>query len=147
MSFRIFQFDDSVDNDVKDVVDRWRAKRRRAIEDDGVHPDHARTTKMLDLEGHGTLIVAKATVNNPVPLCLAIPDTGNKISLLPCFEDWVPPTLADQWETGAVVLRETVPHTRWDIGPCTSDGDVVLYVALKISGLYVCAASHVYSLA
>ena len=115
---------------MKEVVDRWRGKRRRAIEEDGVHPKDAKTTKMLNFEGHGTLIVAKGTVNSSVPLCLAIPETGNKVSLLPCFEEWVPQTLADQWETGAVVLRETVPHTRWEVGPCTSDGEIVLYVVL-----------------
>jgi len=105
------------------VIDNWRANRALAIEG-GVHPDHATQLKNIDFEGHGTLIVAKETVHDPIPLCLALPETGNKISLLPCFEDWVPPTLADAWETGAVVLPETVPKTRWEVGPCTSDGEV-----------------------
>lgn len=106
------------------MIDKWRLKRARAIEEDGVHPGNAMSTKMIEFEGHGTLIVAKETVSDPIPLCLAIPETGNKVSLLPCFEEWVPQTLAEDWETGAVVLRETVPHTRWEVGPCTSDGEV-----------------------
>jgi len=105
-------------------VDRWRAKRAHAIEHEGVHPGEASQTKMVEFAGHGTLIVAKETVSDPVPLCLAIPKTGNEISLLPCFEEWVPPTLASDWEIGAVVLSETLPHTRWEVGPCTTDGEV-----------------------
>ena len=80
--------------------------------------------KKVEFEGHGLLIVAKDTVADETPLCLAIGETGNKVELLPCFAEWVPPTLADSWQKGAVILRETVPHTRWEVGPCTTDGSL-----------------------
>jgi hypothetical protein len=80
--------------------------------------------KNIKFEGHGVLIVAKDTVSDPEPLCMAIGDTGNKIELLPCFESGVPATLAPEWETGGVVLSETKLHTRWNVGPCTTDGHV-----------------------
>ena len=83
----------------------------------------------ITFEGHGVLIVAKDTVSDPEPLCLAIGPSGNKIELLPCFESWVPATLAPSWEAGAVVLSETKQHTRWSVGPCTTDGAIErLYV-------------------
>ena len=106
---------------MKAVVDQWRENRLDSIRH-GTDPLHANTMTTLPFEGHGVLIVAKNTVNDSVPLCLALGETGNAIQLLPCFEDWVPRTLAEHWETGAVVLSETVPHTRWEVGPCTSDG-------------------------
>jgi hypothetical protein len=116
------QFDDSVDTKVKDVIDNWRAKRERAILHDELDPEEAFRMKSMAFEGHGVLIVAKETVSDPVPLCLAIGSSGNQVKLLPCFIDAVPPTLAKQWEQGAVILPETVQHTRWEIGPCTTDG-------------------------
>lgn len=118
------QFDDSVGTEVKDVIDTWRAARAHAIEHEGVAADAAIAMKKVGFEGHGILIVARDTVADEVPLCLAIGSTGNKVELRPCFEEWVPPTLAPDWETGAVVLRETVRHTRWEVGPCTTDGHV-----------------------
>lgn len=87
-----------------------------------MNPDDAFRLKSLDFEGHGVLVVAKDTVSDPVPLCLAIGSTGNKVELLPCFKDQVPQTLAENWEQGAVILPETIEHTRWNVGPCTSDG-------------------------
>jgi hypothetical protein len=126
---RVSQFNDQEDTKVKDVIDQWRAERARAIAEEGVDPLNASRMKYMDFEGHGVLFVAKETVKDNVPLCLAIGDTGNKIELLPCFEEWVPPSLAKDWETGAVILRETMPHTRWTVGPCTSDG--------KLERLYV----------
>jgi hypothetical protein len=110
-----------VGTEVKDVIDRWRSSRASSIEK---APDAVLAMRKMQFEGHGVLIVAKETVNDKTPLCLAIGARGNKIELLPCFEEWVPATLAEDWETGAVILRETVPHTRWEIGPCTSDGRV-----------------------
>lgn len=113
------------------MIDEWRARDVQMIKDRSQNntipmPPSAvrKQQRKVDFEGHGTLIVAKDTVNATVPLCLAIPSSGNKISLLPCFEEWVPPTLAMEWETGAVVLSETIPHTRWEVGPCTSDGEI-----------------------
>jgi hypothetical protein len=111
------------------VIDEWRLKRAYSIANEGRDPSAAFAMNRIDFEGHGVLIVAKDTVSDPDPLCLAIGPSGNKVELLPCFESWVPATLAPQWESGAVVLSETKPHTRWSVGPCTTDGSAQrLYV-------------------
>lgn len=107
------------------MIDLWRRKREDAILHENVDPNEAFRMKSMDFEGHGVLIVAKETVSDPIPLCLSIGHTGNKVELLPCFRDQVPATLAANWEQGAVILPETVPHTRWEVGPCTSDGRLV----------------------
>ena len=78
----------------------------------------------LNFVGHGVLFVAKSTVDDTIPLCLGLGETQNRVRLIPCFHDWVPQTLAPEWETGAVVLEETIPHNRWKIGPCSSDGNL-----------------------
>lgn len=108
---------------MKDIIDNWRAKRTRAIQSGAKVEDVARG-KSINFEGHGVLIVANETAYDPMPLCLGLGPTGNQVLLTPCFHDWVPPTLGDHWETGGVILEETLPHTRWEIGPCTSDGTV-----------------------
>jgi hypothetical protein len=114
------QFDNNPSGDrVKDIVDQWR-DRRELIARVGGSGKHNR----LDFEGHGVLIVAKETVNDKMPLCLGLGATGNMLQLVPCFEDWVPETLSPHWATGAVIIEETLPHNRWEIGPCTSDGIV-----------------------
>ena len=106
------------------MIDEWRRKRAHAIENEGLHPGAAFQMKNVEFEGHGVLIVAKDTVSNSEPLCLALGEEGNKAELLPCFQSWVPATLAPDWETGAVVLNEVKLHTRWKVGPCTTDGHV-----------------------
>ena len=78
----------------------------------------------MSFEGHGVLIVAKETVGDDVPLCLGIGESGNQPRLVPCFYDWVRETLADTWETGGVIVDEVLPNNRWDVGPCTSDGNL-----------------------
>lgn len=78
----------------------------------------------VSFEGHGVLIVAKETAGDDVPLCLGLGMSGNKALLVPCFYDWVKETLADNWETGGVIIDEVLPNSRWEIGPCTSDGDL-----------------------
>lgn len=120
----ILQFDDDVDTNVKDVIDSWRMKRAHAIEHEQVDPGAAFQMRKMEFEGHGVLIVAKDTVGDETPLCLTIGETGNKVELLPCFHKSVPPTLAPGWETGGVITKETVLHTRWEVGPCTSDGNL-----------------------
>lgn len=113
------KFVDLVDSQVKDIVDEWRVKRE-------ADPEAIKNfqQKGLGFEGHGVLIVAKDTVQDEVPLCLGLGDTGNKLKLVPCFYEEVVPSLADEWETGAVILEETQWHNRWQVGPCTSDGAV-----------------------
>jgi hypothetical protein len=106
------------------VIDDWRRKRAHDIEREGRDPAAAFEMKNVEFEGHGVLIVAKDTVSDSEPLCLALGESGNKAELLPCFESWVPATLAADWESGAVVLSEVKRHTRWKVGPCTTDGHV-----------------------
>ena len=47
-----------------------------------------------------------------------------KVRLTPCFYKGVRETLAPGWDTGAVILDETNPHNRWELGPCSTDGFV-----------------------
>ena len=49
---------------------------------------------------------------------------GNQVRLVPCFQDNVVPTLAPGWETGGVIIEEVTNHTRWWLGPCSSDGNL-----------------------
>ena len=120
------KFDDHVDSTVKDVIDAFRIKEESELKvingtNDG--SEH-RSSVNLRLDGHGTLFVAKVTVNSTVPLCLGIGETQHKVRLIPCFEDWVPQTLAPNWYAGAVILEETLPHNRWEIGPCSTNGNL-----------------------
>lgn len=110
----LLQFVDSVDTKVKSIVDEWRVRR---------DSDDYKSHSQLAFEGHGVLIVAKATVNDAVPLCLGLGTKGNVPKLVPCFYDGVVETFAENWETGAVILEETLPYNRWQIGPCTTDGE------------------------
>jgi hypothetical protein len=112
------KFDESIDSDIKDYLDDLRSRQEAQLVS-RVEPPKPGT----DFEGHGALIVAKETVSpGHMPLCLGLGPTRNKVRLVPCFYDWVIPTLADGWETGAVIEDETLPHNRWRLGPCSSDG-------------------------
>ena len=131
MLFVYVQFDDADPENakVKDIIDAWRARRDLAAQQIAANGSESGSDQALhhmhvDFAGHGVLIVAKETVNDAVPLCLGLGPTGNKPKLVPCFHDIVVPTLAEGWETGAVVLEETLRHNRWTLGPCTSDGTV-----------------------
>eukprot|EP00522_Entomoneis_paludosa_P012151 CAMPEP_0172447026 /NCGR_PEP_ID=MMETSP1065-20121228/6420_1 /TAXON_ID=265537 /ORGANISM="Amphiprora paludosa, Strain CCMP125" /LENGTH=766 /DNA_ID=CAMNT_0013198225 /DNA_START=86 /DNA_END=2386 /DNA_ORIENTATION=+ len=106
---------------LKDVVDDWRIERELDIQEFSKDPSkrRPRTRGDLEFEGHGVLIVAKQTVQDPAPLCLGLGETGNDIKLHPCFHDWVPPNLLPTWETGAVIVEETLPNNRWEFAPCT----------------------------
>lgn len=60
-----------------------------------------------------------------VPLCLGLKrDGANRVYLTPCFKEDVPPTLSSDWYTGAVIIEEIEHFNRWDIGPCSSDGEL-----------------------
>jgi hypothetical protein len=137
------KFDDSVDSLIKDVIDEMRHSEEDEyrLEDGGGQELKA---KKLDtsFEGHGILIVAKNTLwgdmNNDAdgdgssetgttirPLCMGLGSTRNIVKLVPCFHDDVPLTLAQGWETGAVIVEETLPQNRWQLGPCSTDGHLV----------------------
>lgn len=47
-----------------------------------------------------------------------------QVLLRPCFKDDVPASLSPKWESGAVIVEETNGFNRWDIGPCSSDGEL-----------------------
>jgi hypothetical protein len=111
------------DIEVKDIIDEWRLKRDDASKKDAeAAVDRISHQVHVVFSGHGVLVVAKDTINDTVPLCLGLGETGNKPKLVPCFHDIVVPTLEEGWETGAVILEETPWHNRWSVGPCTSDG-------------------------
>lgn len=103
---------------MKDIVDAWRSKREA-----DEHADASKEPHGVDFEGHGVLIVAKDTIND-WPMCLGLGETGNRPKLVSCFHEAVVPTLAPEWATGAVILEETLPHNRWSLGPCTTDGQL-----------------------
>mmetsp|Transcript_57420 Transcript_57420/g.66319 ORF Transcript_57420/g.66319 Transcript_57420/m.66319 type:complete len:778 (+) Transcript_57420:162-2495(+) len=121
------KFVDSYDSRVKDALDEIRKKEETEL----TTTDFTKNLRSIKekpedmrLEGQGTLIVATNTVNTSHPLCLGLGDSYNPVRLVPCFQDWVPPTLANSWETGAVIKDEVKNHTRWSIGPCSSNGNL-----------------------
>lgn len=120
------KFLDEVDSQIKDVIDLNRAREDQELR--GLRDDEESLLQKdkfdPSFEGHGVLIVARETIQDETPLCLGLGDTRNKMRLVPCFQDWVLPTLAVGWETGAVIEEETVLHNRWDLGPCSSDGNL-----------------------
>ena len=127
--------DDGGGGAVKDVLDEHRKMEQQLYEEAAdLRKEHDNNDKATIIplpiqvnttfEGHGVLIVAKATASSPMPLCLGLGETGNYAKLVPCFYEGVPETLAEDWETGAVILDETLPHNRWNIGPCTQDGNL-----------------------
>lgn len=119
------KFNDDVDSEIKDVIDSLRQKEQILLTSkDNTEVNTTLPAADLRLDGHGALLVAKDTINSSMPLCMGLGEAQNKVRLVPCFEDWVPPTLAADWETGAVILEETLPHNRWEIGPCSSDGNL-----------------------
>ena len=120
----IVQFSDEVPSQIKDVLDEQRKEEEESLL-------HAKTNKgpkanQFDpsFEGHGVLIVAKETLSDKNPLCMGLGPSKNKVRLIPCFNEWVPPTLAKGWETGAVIEEETIPYNRWELGPCSTDGNI-----------------------
>jgi hypothetical protein len=59
------------------------------------------------------------------PVCMGVGATRNVLKLVPCFHDDVPPTLAQGWETGAMILEETLLQHRCQLGTCSTDGNFV----------------------
>lgn len=117
------KFISSIDSQIKDVLDIRRAKEETLLRN-GTDSNEAQHGPDTSFEGHGVLIVASETMNETTPLCLGLGESQNKVRLIPCFHDWVPQTLAPGWETGAVVEDEILRHNRWDLGPCSSDGNL-----------------------
>ena len=125
------KFVDAYDSRVKDAIDASRKIEESELlslnvtaTNSSTHPDKEKAEHNMKLEGHGTLIVATDTINTSHPLCLGLGQNYNRVRLVPCFHDDVPATLADGWETGAVIIEEVQNHTRWSIGPCSSNGNL-----------------------
>jgi len=124
------KFDDNVEPLMKDYIDLRRQKDEERLRREAeLTKDSHGTEVELPLEewefqGEGVLIVAKETLQDDIPLCLGLAKEGNAVGLQPCFKDDVPPTLSQGWETGAVIIEEIEGYNRWDIGPCSSDGEL-----------------------
>ena len=125
------KFVDSYDSRVKDAIDASRKAEEETMKASNSiiatasnSTTEAKASKNMELEGYGTLIVATETLHTSDPLCLGLGPRFSSLRLVPCFHDDVVPTLAANWETGAVVVDEVQDHTRWSIGPCSSNGDL-----------------------
>ena len=132
------KFDDNVEPLIKDYIDTRRQKEedrfkreaelmktaREKSEDGTADAAVELPLEEWEFQGEGVMIVAKETVNDTVPLCMGLGEEGNKVILRPCFKEDVPPTLSPQWEAGAVIIEEVDGLNRWDIGPCSSDGEL-----------------------
>ena len=94
----------------RDYIDTLR--HRQELELTGKTP---KRTPPTEFEGHGVLIVAKETAQDGIPLCLGIGPEGNKVRLVECFHDHVPPTLAaglgGQVQSLSKKLRNTIDGT------------------------------------
>mmetsp|Transcript_61938 Transcript_61938/g.182977 ORF Transcript_61938/g.182977 Transcript_61938/m.182977 type:complete len:684 (-) Transcript_61938:971-3022(-) len=72
------KFIDSVDTEIKDVIDIKRNREERLLQNnsssDAIHsgPDTM-------FEGHGVLVVATETINETMPLCLGLGESQNKV--------------------------------------------------------------------
>lgn len=141
------KFVDSYDSRVKDAIDA-----SRKIEEAKLNPNRSLDSatsndskagsagENMKFEGHGTLIVATETLHTGDPLCLGLGPAFSHLRLVPCFQDSVTPTLAENWETGAVILEEVQEHTRWSVGPCSSNGGLErLYVIYSSKEYFVVA--------
>lgn len=124
------KFDDVVEPKVKDYIDARRQKeedrfkREAELIKESNGTDASLPLEEWEFQGEGVLLVAKETIHNNVPLCMGLAANGNAVMLQPCFKDDVPPTLSPEWEAGAVIIEEVEGLNRWDIGPCSSDGEL-----------------------
>jgi len=117
------KFSDEDDSKIKEVIDMKRSADEDQIRDIAAgnytpEPQVINTS----FEGHGVLIVAEETAHDSIPLCLGLGSSGNKAKLVPCFQPHVVKTLANDWETGAVIEDEVITNNHWEVGPCSSDG-------------------------
>jgi len=130
------KFDDEVEPHIKDYIDKRRVKEEERFlreaklikeakeKSDGTEAEAALPLEDWEFQGEGVLIVAKETLQDEVPLCMGLAEEGNRILLQPCFKEDVPASLSPDWESGAVIIEEIEGLNRWDIGPCSSDGEL-----------------------
>jgi hypothetical protein len=121
------KFMDDVDIKIKNVIDTLRIKEEfELIALNITEPRKNDVQKVnLKMDDYGALFVAKETVNTSMPMCLGLGETQNKVRLVPCFHEWVPQSLAPEWETGGVIVDEILPHNQWEISQCSSDGNLI----------------------
>ena len=88
---------DTHETRVKDAIDVFRKIEESELTSPNFTNISQHTKEKAEdnmrLEGHGVLIVATDTINTSQPLCLGLGLTHNPTRLVPCFQDWVPPTL------------------------------------------------------
>jgi len=127
------KFDDVVEPFIKDYIDLRRKKEEERLKRESEMikemKDKNETEPDLPLEewefqGEGVMIVAKETIRDTMPLCMGLDEGSIQVQLRPCFKEDVPPTLSVGWEEGAVIIEEIDGYNRWDIGPCSSDGEL-----------------------
>ena len=127
------KFDDVAEPFIKDYIDLRRKKEEERLnrESDMMKEmkEKNETEPNLPLEewefqGEGVMIVAKETIRDTMPLCMGLDEDSNQVLLRPCFKEDVPPTLSAGWEEGAVIIEEIDGYNRWDVGPCSSDGEL-----------------------
>lgn len=125
------KFDDEAQPLIKGYIDKRRQKEEERLKREA---EWTRLTEggaevELPLEdwefqGEGVMMVAKESLQDDVPLCMGLAKQGNKVLLQPCFKEDVLDTLSPGWEEGAVIIEEIDGLNRWDIGPCSSDGEL-----------------------
>ena len=64
-----------MDSNIKDILDERRKEEQEELM--GLREPSRKSA--MDFEGHGVLIVAKATVSDSTPLCLGLGSTYNKV--------------------------------------------------------------------
>jgi len=119
------KFSNEEHSELKDILDMKRAQEEAKIRDLAVgNYTEKPPTVNTSFEGYGSLIVAKETIHDHDPLCVGLGQTGNQVQLVSCFHDHVLSTLAKDWATGAVIEEEVLPNNQWEVGPCSSDGEL-----------------------
>jgi hypothetical protein len=83
------KFLDDVDVKVKNIIDSMRTMEEFHLTSLNITDPKRGTQKVqMQFDGHGTLFVAKETVNSSMPMCLGLGETRHKVRLVPCFQDW-----------------------------------------------------------
>lgn len=119
------KFSTDEDSELKDILDLKRTQEEEKFRDIALG-NYTEQPTFVDthFEGYGSLIVAKETIHDHNPLCLGLGPHGNKVRLDSCFHNQVLGTLSNDWATGAVIEEEVLQKNQWEVGPCSSDGEL-----------------------
>ena len=122
------KFDDVAEPFIKDYIDLMREKEEERLKRESEMMEEMNDKNVTEpdwnFQGEGVMIVAKETIRDTMPLCMGLDEGSIQVLLRPCFKEDVPPTLSAGWEEGAVIIEEIDGYNRWDIGPCSSDGEL-----------------------